>query len=437
MSAASLRRAAAATLLMLALLVALLVAWLLWHKVSGDSSFAGPDSTVLITPQLVERGAYLARAGNCAACHSPRGGGRYAGGPGIATPFGTVFAGNLTPEPTTGIGHWSASDFWRAIHNGRSKSGRLLYPAFPYPNYTQVRREDADAIYAFLRSLPPVVQPNRPHELRFPYNSQAALAIWRALFFRAAVFEPQADRSAEWNRGAYLVRGLGHCIACHSTRNALGATNSDRELGGGLIPVQNWYAPSLVSSVEAGVADWATDDVVDLLRTGTSRQGSVLGPMAAVVFNSTQHLHDADLRAIAQFLQSLPRDHDRDPAPPSSLPAAKPQAALLVAQMAAGAEIYKQHCADCHGVQGQGAGGAYPPLGGNRKVNMASATNVVRVIVEGGFAPATAGHPRPFGMPPFGHQLQPAEIAAVASYVRNAWGNRATAVSELDVMRSR
>lgn len=407
--------------------IALAVAVVAWLNLRGEAGPGGAPSVATVTQQVVERGAYLARAGNCAGCHTARGGAAYAGGRGIPTPFGTVFAGNLTPDADTGLGRWSADDFWRALHNGRSKDGRLLYPAFPYPSYTQVTRTDADAIFAFLRSLPPVVQANRPHALRFPYDRQAALAVWRALYFRAGSFEPEPDRSAAWNRGAYLVRGLGHCIACHSTRNALGATSGEAELGGGPIPMQNWIAPSLASADEAGVAHWKTEDVVALLKTGTSPHGSVLGPMAEVVFRSTQYLDDADLQAIAVFLKDLPpvAAARRVPAPPDQ------------AVMTRGAALYEDRCAGCHGDEGQGAPGAYPALAGSRKLTMASPINVVRVVVDGGFAPATAGHPRPYGMPPFGQSLADREIADVVSYVRNAWGNRAGAVSELEVLRAR
>ena len=398
-----------------------------WLNVRGDTHFGGEDSSVAVTPELIERGAYLARAGNCRTCHTVRGGAAYAGALAIDTPFGTVYSSNLTPDAGSGIGAWSAGAFWRAMHNGRSKDGRLLYPAFPYPNFTEVTRADSDAIFAFLRTQPAVMQPNHTHDLRFPYNSQAALAVWRALYFRAQVFEPAESKSAEWNRGAYLVRGLGHCIACHSTRNALGATAGRVELGGGLIPMQNWYAPSLASPTEAGVAHWDTEEVVRLLKTGTSSTGSVLGPMAEVVFSSTQYLDDHDLRAIATFLQALPQTPDpaqeRQPPDPAS--------------MARGQRLYEDKCVDCHGARGQGAQGAYPALAGNRKLTMRSASNVVRVVVEGGFAPTTAGNPRPFGMPPFGQSLNNAEVADVVTYVRNAWGNHAGPTSELDVVRAR
>ena len=411
----------------LAALGALATALIFWLNTRGDAHFAGAASSVAVTPQWVERGAYLALAGNCAGCHTARGGAAFAGGFGIATPFGTVYSSNLTPDPASGIGAWSAGDFWRAMHNGRSKDGRLLYPAFPYPNYTQVTREDSDAIHAFLMTQPAVAQPNRAHELRFPYDRQIALAAWRALFFRPGVFEPQPDRSVEWNRGAYLVRGLGHCEACHSTRNALGATRGGTELGGGLIPLQHWYAPSLASASEAGVATWKIEDIVALLGTGTSSQGSTLGPMAQVVYRSTQYLDPGDLQAMAVFLKELPQSAAPPPAGPPPEPAV----------MARGATLYKDRCAGCHGAEGQGAARAYRPLAGNRKVMLSMPTNVVRVIVEGGFPPTTQGNPRPFGMPPFGHSLSNAEIADLASYVRNAWGNRAGAVSELEVVRAR
>ena len=210
--------------------------------------------TLQSTPALVQRGEYLARVGNCMACHTTQGGAPFAGGRGIETPFGVVHSSNLTPDRAQGIGSWTSAEFWRAMHHGRSKDGRLLVPAFPYPNYTQVTREDSDAIYAYLQSLPAVAQANRPHALRFPYNTQAALGVWRALFFTPGTFAPGPVQSAEWNRGAYLVNGLGHCAACHTPRNALGASSQAQAFSGGLIPVQNWYAPALNVAAEAGVA---------------------------------------------------------------------------------------------------------------------------------------------------------------------------------------
>jgi mono/diheme cytochrome c family protein len=342
-----------------------------------------------------------------------------AGGLGIDTPFGRVYSRNITPDEATGIGSWSAAHFWRALHNGRSKDGRLLYPVFPYPSYTEVTRDDADAIFAYLRTLRPIARPNTPHELRFPYDTQLALGAWRALFFSPGTFKPDSQRTARWNRGAYLVRGLGHCVACHATRNVFGATPAISDLGGGLIPVQNWYAPPLGRSPQKAV--------FDLLKNGTSSFGSAIGPMAEVVYRSTRHLADDDLDAIAMYVNGLP---------PGAAPGDE-RAAASAPVLVRGAVIYKDHCATCHGPDGQGAPGAYPPLAGNPTVTMVSAGNLLRIVLAGGFPIATAGNPRPYSMPPFSHFVDDADIAAVASFIRASWGNAAGAVSELDVVRAR
>jgi mono/diheme cytochrome c family protein len=408
--------------------LAVLAALVAWLNVRGEAPLPPGDRPgVPADAAVTERGRYLAIAGNCIACHTARGGADYAGGRAVDTPFGTLYATNLTPDDETGIGRWTAAEFRRALRHGRSRDGRLLYPAFPYPSYTLVTTADADALYAYFRSLPPVRQPNRAHALRFPYNLQASLAVWRALYFRPDTLEPDAARSADWNRGRYLVRGLGHCEACHAGRNVLGATTGDIELGGGLIPLQNWYAPSLASSREAGVADWHTDEVIALLRTGVSPRASVMGPMAEVVFRSTQHLAPDDVRAMAVYLKDLPQVDLARPA------GSAPDGDTL--QL--GTQVYADRCASCHGDRGEGVTGLYPALAGNRAVTLPSPNNLVKAIVHGGFPPTTAGNPRPFGMPPFRQVLDDKQVAAVASYVRHAWGNGAPAVSTLEVVRAR
>ena len=394
---------------------------------------AGVKATAAFAPtdSLIARGAYLARAGNCMGCHTARGGASYAGGLGIPTPFGTVFTSNLTPDANTGIGSWSPAHFWRALHNGRSKSGRLLYPAFPYTSYTQVTREDSDAIFAYLRSQPAVNQPNRAHALDFPFSSQAALAVWRALYFKPGVYQADARRDAEWNRGAYLANGLGHCSACHSPRDALGGSRQALALAGGLIPMQNWYAPSLTSPHEAGVGDWDKERIVQLLRTGVAPGASVSGPMAEVVLRSTQHLTDQDLGAMATYLKALPGAS----APPA--PTAAPAPGMPSPGTDKSAKLYEQHCAQCHGAKGEGVANAYPPLAGNRAVTMDATDNLVQMVLNGGFAPATQGNPRPFGMPPFVLVLDDSEVAGLISHIRTAWGNQAGAVTPLQVNRVR
>jgi mono/diheme cytochrome c family protein len=400
-------------------------------NVRGEEEIAAASGGQAAAPVLAEqvtRGEYLARVGDCMACHTVPGGAPYAGGRGIETPFGVVFAPNLTPDPATGLGRWTAAEFRRAMHNGRSRDGRLLYPAFPYDEYTRVRREDVDAIFAYLQSLPPVEQPRRAHALRFPYGTQAALAVWRALFFTPGEQVDAPQQSAQWNRGAYLVQGLGHCASCHSPRNAWGATSAANAFSGGLIPVQHWYAPALNRADEAGVAHWSEDDVVALLRTGVNGHAGVSGPMAEVVFRSTQYLSEADARAMAVFLRALPQQ------PQARAVSVSPPTASV---MARGAEVYRQHCAECHGEQGRGQPGAFPALAGNRAVQLQDPTNMVRLVLQGGYLPATAGHPRPHGMPPLRQVLGDDDVAAVTSFVRNSWGNQAPGVGNMEVYRAR
>lgn len=409
--------------------VAVVLAAIVWSMNYGGDRIVDAAPRTPPAPEQVARGAYLARAGNCMLCHTEPGGPAYAGGRPIATPFGTVYGSNITPDAETGIGGWSAAHFRRALHEGRSRDGRLLYPVFPYTHTTRVTDADADALFEYLRSLPAVQRPNLQHRLRWPYGTQAALAVWRALYFTPEKFEPDSARTPEWNRGAYLVQGLGHCGACHSTRDLLGGLRNSMDLSGGLIPMQNWYAPSLASPTEAGVAEWSVDEIVQLLSAGTSRRGTVLGPMAEVVLHSTQYLEPRDVRAMAVYLKSLPQTAtDTDPRE-------VPTAAGAVLER--GGKLYADHCASCHGEQGEGVRGAYPPLANNRAVTLPVTTNLVQVVLHGGFPPSTRGHPKPFGMPPFATMLSDAEVAAVITYMRAAWGNRAAPVSELAVSQQR
>jgi mono/diheme cytochrome c family protein len=374
--------------------------------------------SVAAPPAADSPGRYLVTAGDCIACHTAIGGAPFAGGRAIETPFGTVYSSNITPDAGTGIGAWSRDDFWRALHEGRGRDGRLLYPAFPYPNFTQVTREDADAMYDYLRTIPAVRRANTAHAVRFPYSTQAALAAWRALYFRPGVFEREADKSAEWNRGAYLVRGLGHCDACHASRNLFGAVSHQLDLGGGLIPMHNWYAPP--------IAGWDATHVASLLTSGVSPRATAMGPMAEVVYRSTQHLSAEDARAIAAYVHS-------SSARSASAAERRPNPNTLQR----GAALYGEHCAECHGDKGEGALPAYPALAGNPGMNAAVAANGIKTILNGGYAPATKGNPRPYGMPPFFSKLNDAEVAAVLTYIRASWGNTGGPVSSADVERYR
>lgn len=418
----------AASVVALAAAAVALVAYLGLREDAGSK----PQTATEDTQALLARGAYLARAGDCQACHTARGGADFAGGRAIRTPFGTIYAPNITPDKDTGIGTWSADDFWRALHNGKSKDGSLLYPAFPYPNYTKVTRADSDAMYAWFRTRAPVRQQNRDPELRFPFNIRPLLAGWRALFFRPGEYAANPQRDAAWNRGAYLVQGLGHCSACHTPRNMFGATQEEADLGGAMIPMLNWYAASLTGGSEAGLGQWETTHLVDLLRTGVSMRGAVSGPMAEVVRQSLQHLSDSDLRAMAAYLQSLPQTEI--PTPDKGKPADDPanERALKL-----GARLYEKHCVDCHKATGAGAPPGYPALAGNRALMLASAVNPIRAVLHGGYPPSTQGNPRPLGMPPFAALMSDEEAAAVVSYIRNAWGNQGPMVHADQVNRYR
>ena len=413
------------------LLPAGVIALQLLHDPGSDT-----PAVAVVDPALqVRQGAYLARVGNCMACHTSRGGPAYGGGRRIDTPFGALYSPNITPDAGNGIGKWSADDFWRALHNGKSRDGSFLYPAFPYTEYTRMPRRDADALFAYLKTLTPAPLTNRAHALRFPYNQRVLLAGWRALYFTPGEFKPDPARNAKWNRGAYLVQGPGHCSACHAARNAIGASQASIALGGGLMPALDWYAPSLTADGEAGLGSWSEAQIAQLLQTGVSAQASVFGPMAEVVAQSLQHLSDDDVSAMASYLKSLPptaQENGTDRMARRDIDPLAEQAVLT-----RGAKLYEAHCTNCHKADGRGAAPAYPPLAGNRAITMTSAVNPIRIVLNGGFAPGTAGNPRPYGMPPYGPALSDADVAAVVSYIRNQWGNRAALVSDQEVGRNR
>jgi mono/diheme cytochrome c family protein len=392
-----------------------------------------PTKTADARPEQVVRGQYLTAVGDCAGCHTVRGGEPFAGGLEMPTPFGSLYTPNITPDRQHGIGTWSADDFWRAMHEGRSKDGSYLYPAFPYTNYTKVTREDSDAIYAYLMTLAPVAEPNRKHELKFPYNQRELLAGWRTLYFKSGVYQNDPSKSVEWNRGAYLVEGLGHCNACHAQRNILGAVTKEDDYSGGLIPLQNWYAPSLTSSREAGLGDWEIKDIVELLRTGVSARGAAVGPMAVVVQHSLQEMSLTDLTAMAGYLKAQSEQKPHEP----WIPGPEVSKAQVGTMMQTGAQIYKDRCASCHMDDGQGVPRVYPPLAQNQAVRLKNPINAVRIVLNGGFPPSTEGNPRPYGMPPFFQELSDEQVAAVVTYIRQSWGNTAAPVWSVDVQKSR
>ncbi|HZX72392.1 MAG TPA: cytochrome c [Rhodanobacter sp.] len=425
------RRRGAWLLALLVLIV--LIGGLVWwnvgrnHQQPSSPAQRVADAAALRDPVWIKRGEYLATVGDCAACHTARGGRPYAGGRSLATPFGDVPAPNITPDPGTGIGQWSFDDFWRALHDGKGRQGELLYPVFSYTSFTKVTRDDALAIFAYLKSLPPVNQPDLPTGLDFPYSLRSSLLAWRALYFKPGVFQPDPAKSETWNRGAYLVQGLGHCNECHAARDSLGGIRKNQHLTGGQIPQLAWYAPDLSTQSGGGLAGWRAQDIVDLLKTGQSARGTAFGPMADVVRLSTQHMTEADLQAVATYLQSLP--------PPT--PATSPAPFKRAASADRGGKLYAKNCADCHGMDGHGVAGIYPPLDGNTSVTEPTGINAIRSVLLGGFAPATAGNPTPYSMPPFAQQLNDDDIAALVNYIRQSWSNQAGAVQPAAVSQYR
>ena len=374
------------------------------------------------TSQVISRGEYLARAGDCVACHSQPNGTPFAGGRKMATPFGSFYVPNITPDDETGIGRWTSDEFYRMMHAGVSRDGALMYPVMPFASYTKVTRADSDAIFSYLMSVPPKKQANRPHELSFPFNQRDVLVGWRTLYFKPGEYVAETKQSAQWNRGAYLVQGLGHCAMCHTAINALGGSSESKAFEGGMIPNQNWYAPSLTSNREAGLGGWDVKDIADLLQVGASHRGAVYGPMAEVVYNSLQYLSDEDAQAMAVYLKAMPQ-RDSEPLPTSQARLVNPTTLEL------GRKVYALQCAVCHGDEGKGQTPAFPPLAGNPSITMSSPVNAIRMVLNGGYAPGTRKNPKPHGMPPFSHILSDDEVSAVVTYIRVAWQNTGTPVS--------
>lgn len=378
----------------------------------------------------VAQGAYLARAGNCETCHTAEGGEAYAGGLPFHTPFGVLYSTNITPDPGTGIGNWSFEDFHASMKHGVRPDGTHLYPAFPYTDFARLSDQDIAALYLYLQTLEPVEQPAQPNELAFPYNHRPLLAFWKALFHEAETLHPDPSESDEWNRGAYLVEGAGHCGACHSPRNFLGAEDETLALTGGnyLDKVRfgyyrQWSGVNLTPHA-AGLGAWEEDEIIDYLRDGISGNAVVHGPMREVVMNSTSHLTEADLRAMAVYLKALP--------PNAPAPGPAPDADTL----AAGEVVYTVHCGSCHLPSGLGDAGLGVSLVASPTVRAADAASLINVILYGPHLPPRLVVDRS-NMKMFGKRLSDADIAAVASYVRDTFGDGAGLVTPDQVTRQR
>jgi mono/diheme cytochrome c family protein len=369
---------------------------------------SNPES-IRAQPAQVKRGEYLARAGDCISCHTAIGGQALAGGGRLNTPFGYMLTPNITPDPETGIGSWSPDDFYRALHDGVNRAGEDMYPTMPYDFYTRVTREDSDAIYAYLRTLKPVISRIEVNHLHFPFDERWTMAGWRELYFTEGGLGPRPDKSAKWNRGAYLVEGLGHCSDCHSPRNALGAIEKRQEFAGAAI--DGWFALDLSEDITTGLGSWSIDDIATYLKTGALEgKTTAIGPMAEVVHNSLQYLTDSDLHAIAEYLKAIPPDS------PLRSGRRRPDAAQAQA-----ANLYINHCDGCHQSMGRGIPGVFPPLAGNGVVLASDPADILKVILLG--IPPQSGF---IAMPSFAGRMSDQQIAALANYVRTSWGNTAS-----------
>jgi mono/diheme cytochrome c family protein len=361
---------------------------------------------------LLRRGQALAIAGDCMSCHLRDGGQPFAGGLGLNTPFGVIYSANITSDRQTGIGAWSNAQFYRAMHDGIDDQGQNLYPALPYPWFSRISRADDDAILAYLKTTPAVSYTPPANRLPFPLNLRFMIGAWNLLFFRPHDFQPDPGQSAEWNRGAFLVTGPGHCGACHTPKNFLGADKSGQALQGG--DLDNWVAPDLTANARTGLGGWSVDDVAEFLRTGRNAHAGAGGSMAEVVSYSTSLMSDPDRHAIAVYLKSQSASPDRGSSPADT------------GAMRRGAAIYSDACASCHLENGVGQSRLFPPLGHDAMLQQTDPTGLAHLILAGSRVGPTAASPSPLTMPSFAWKLTDAEIADVSTYIRNSWGNQAS-----------
>ena len=388
----------------------------------ADAGDAKPITPTALTPEAkaaqVEHGRYLVVAGDCVACHTRPGGAPFSGGLALLTPFGKVYSPNITPDKETGIGDWSATDFYRALHLGKDPHKANLYPAFSYPYYTKISPRDAEAMAAYMMSLTPVKYAPPKNEMNFPFNIRFLVKGWNLLHFRPGHFRADPSKSAQWNRGAYLVKGLGHCGACHTPKNILFGDKGGQALQGGV--VEHWLASDITSDETRGIGKWSEEEITQFLKTGSNAHAIAYGTMVDVIKNSTSQMTDADLAAIAVYLKSVPAGSK-----PASAP--KPPAAV----MTAGQAVYAKECGDCHLEDGAGIPELYTPLAGNHNLNVADPTSTIRILLNGQ-ENAFSGE----GMPDYA-KLSDKEIAAAATYIRNSFGNAAPVVTEAEVAKLR
>lgn len=414
-----------------AVVAAAVAAGMLW--INGDTSADNVASDKILTSQpptaadsaAIERGRYVAIASDCTACHTmPESKLPLAGGYKISTPFGGIYASNITPDTETGIGSWTERDFFRAVRHGKGKEGEHLYPAMPYNAYVKLTDQDMHDLWMYMRSVKPIHYQVPETNLGFPYNIRLAMMGWNLLFFKNAGFQVDNSQSAQWNRGAYLVEGPEHCAACHTAKNLIGGDSSDYLQGGNL---GEWHAPDITPNPHTGIGSWTEQQVVDYLKLGSNHVAVASGPMAEAVTNSTQHLTDDDLKAIAVYLKQVPASTTSLPQPLS----------LDNAQMKMGENVYSANCTACHNSDGKGIPNLAASLAGNPGLLADDASSIITTVLQGGRGAVTAGNPTSGAMPSFAWKLSDEQVAAAATYLRNSWGNAAKPVSVEEVAKAR
>jgi mono/diheme cytochrome c family protein len=391
---------------------------------------------------LIAHGQYLARAGDCIACHTAQAGKPFAGGLKFDTPIGAIYSTNITPDRNTGIGSWSFAQFDRAVRVGVKPNGDTLYPAMPYPSYARLNDDDMHALYAyFTQGVAPVNQANKPVDIVWPLSMRWPLDIWRHLFApQPAAFDAKRYADPVVARGAYLVQGLGHCGACHTPRavtmqeRALRDADGSVFLAGGAA-IDGWTPSSLRANPRTGIGSWSEADIVQLLKSGRTQHSAAFGGMTDVVQHSMQHMSDADLSAIARYLKTLPSNDAQET--PYVYDASVARALRAGDATAPGAAIYRDNCAACHRSDGRGYTRVFPALGGNPVVQGTDATSLIHVLLSGSTLAGTKTAPSSFTMPAFGWRLSDQEIADVSNFVRNSWGNTGSTVSASDVAKIR
>ncbi len=391
--------------------------------------------------QEVLRGSYLARIGDCTACHTAKGGQPFAGGLPLASPIGTIYSTNITPDKEHGIGNWSYDDFARLMREGVAKDGHTVYPAMPYPSYSRLTDEDMHALYAyFTQDVKPVAQANKDSDIPWPLSMRWPLRVWRMLFAPSPKpFAADAGADAQMLRGAYLVEGLGHCGSCHTARSvtlqekALTDKDGVDFLAGGQV-IDGWAVPSLRNEHGGGLATWTNADIVEFLKTGRNAHSASFGGMNDVIHDSTQYMSDADLNAVATYLKSLPA---KGSAPAYQYDSAVAQQLFNGEPGSPAAEIYQNRCAACHRANGTGNGKAFPALAGNPILQTADPTSAIHIILSGGAQPFTAGAPSTLAMAPYAEILSDQEIAGLATFIQQSWGNKGGAATADQVAKLR